>query len=352
MHLSSRFARLVAVLAVLVLTSARPDAAQQSVRLFVDIPTPNAMAAVPFVVAGWALDTAASSGTGVDFVHVWAFPAIGGNAVFLGSATLGLSRPDVGAFFGAQFGTAGFALQVSQALPAGLYNVQVFARQQSSGAWAPAAEVPLVVTKTTLSDLNCAPQQVPQWNGSIWICATAPGGGTGPQGPAGPAGPIGPIGPLGPIGPIGPIGPVGPTGPIGPAGTADLTGVSSMKNMTLSAPGFVSLMSIALAAGDAAGGRIAYTVVATDGGSQLVTETGVIKYNATANSITCTSSTGDKLSLGTVNSGCTPGFFNPGSQPGVSIFDNVVFSTPAPIVVHRVYYRIENLSNSVIRIEP
>jgi hypothetical protein len=122
--------------------------------------------------------------------------------------------------------------------------------------------------------------------------------------------------------------------------------------MTLSAPGFVSLMSIALAAGDAAGGRITYTIVATDGGSQIATETGVIKFNATANSITCTSSIEDKLRLGTVNSGCTPGFFNPGSQPGVSIFDNVAFSTPAPIVVHKVYYRIENVSGSSIRIEP
>jgi cystathionine beta-synthase len=30
--------------------------------------------------------------------------------------------------------------------------------------------------------------------------------------------------------------------------------------------------------------------------------------------------------------GRTPGFFNPGSQPGISIFDNVSFSSPAPIV--------------------
>jgi len=53
-----------------------------------------------------------------------------------------------------------------------------------------------------------------------------------------------------------------------------------------------------------------------------------------------------------VNSGCTPGFFNPLSQPGVSIFDNVTFSSPAPIVVHQVYYHIENLSGAVIRLEP
>jgi hypothetical protein len=378
MHLSTRFVHRVGALALLALMLARPAAAQSTVQVVVDVPAPNAMAAVPFVIAGWALDTAAPSGTGIDFVHVWAFPATGGGGVFLGSATLGVSRPDVGAYLGAQFNSAGFGLQVAEALPAGLYTVQVFARQLSSGTWAPALVIPLVLTKTTLSDLTCAPQQGPQWNGSSWTCATSPGpagvagvagpmgpiGSAGPTGLTGPAGPTGPTGPTGPVGPIGPtgftgpagqIGPMGLAGPIGPTGAtgvADLTGVASSKDMTLSAPGFVSLLSIALAAGDAAGGRISYTIVATDGGSQIATETGVIKFNATANSITCTSSTEDKLHLGTVNSGCTPGFFNPGSQPGVSIFDNVTFSSPAPIVVHKVYFRIENLSNSLFRIEP
>jgi len=128
--------------------------------------------------------------------------------------------------------------------------------------------------------------------------------------------------------------------------------VAKAKQLTLSSPGFTSLMSIHLVGTHTAGGRIFYTVRATDGGSQIATEEGVIQYLATANSITCTVQTTDKLHLGTVNSGCTPGFFNPGSQPGVSIFDNVSFSTPAPIVVHEVYFRIENDSGSSIRLEP
>ncbi len=128
--------------------------------------------------------------------------------------------------------------------------------------------------------------------------------------------------------------------------------VSKAKQLTLSSPGFTSLMSIQLLGTHTAGGRIFYTVRATDGGSQIATEEGVIQYLATANSITCTVQTTDKLHLGTVNSGCTPGFFNPGSQPGISIFDNVSFSSPAPIVVHEVYFRIENDSGSPIRLEP
>ena len=128
--------------------------------------------------------------------------------------------------------------------------------------------------------------------------------------------------------------------------------VAKPKPLTLSAPGFTSLMSINLTGTHTAGGRINYTVRATDGGSQIATESGVIQYLATANSITCTVQTTDKLHLGTVNSGCTPGFFNPGSHPGVSIFDNVTFSSPAPIVVHEVYFEIENNSGSSIRLEP
>ena len=128
--------------------------------------------------------------------------------------------------------------------------------------------------------------------------------------------------------------------------------VSRGKQLTLSSPGFTSLMSIHLVGTHTAGGRVYYMVRATDGGSQIATEEGIIQYLATANSITCTVQTTDKLHLGTVNSGCTPGFFNPGSQPGVSIFDNVSFSSPAPIVVHEVYFRVTNESGSSIRLEP
>ena len=128
--------------------------------------------------------------------------------------------------------------------------------------------------------------------------------------------------------------------------------VAKGKQLTLAAPGFTSLMSIHLVGTNTAGGYIDYTVRATDGGSQIATESGKIQYLATANSITCTVQTTDKLHLGTVNSGCTPGFFNPGSQPGISIFDNVTFSSPAAIVTHEVYFTIHNNSGSSLRLEP
>lgn len=112
------------------------------------------------------------------------------------------------------------------------------------------------------------------------------------------------------------------------------------KTLTLSSSGFASLMSLSLTGTNTAGGRIQYTIRATDGGSQIATEEGVLQYLATPNSITCNVQTTDKLHLGTVGSGCTPGFFNPASQPGVSVFDNVTFSSPAAVATHDVYFRI------------
>jgi hypothetical protein len=195
--------------------------------------------------------------------------------------------------------------------------------------------------------------------------ARGPAGATGATGPEGPAGAVGPAGAAGAAGADGATGPQGPPGPAGAQGIQGIQGIqgvqgepgvvnqtTSEKNMTLSAPGSASLFSIALAAGESAGGLVNYTITATDGATQLATEHGTIQWNATGNSITCSADTSDKLHLGIVNSGCTPGFFNPGSQPGVSVFDNVSFSNPAPLVVHHVVFTVINDSTHPIRLEP
>ena len=61
-----------------------------------DVPAANATVILPFTVAGWTIDTSASSGTGMDAVHVWAVPR-GGTPVFLGAATMGVPRSDIAA---------------------------------------------------------------------------------------------------------------------------------------------------------------------------------------------------------------------------------------------------------------
>ncbi|MBS1894350.1 MAG: collagen-like protein [Actinobacteria bacterium] len=172
----------------------------------------------------------------------------------------------------------------------------------------------------------------------------------GKRGPAGPRGPVGATGPQGPAGPTGPQGPQGVEGKQGIQGPPGETGVLvGSKEMTLNAPGFTELFSVKLGPGQAAGGIVRYTIVATDGGSQIATEHGTMQWNATANSITCTVQEKDKLHLGIVMSGCTPGFFNPGSQPGVSIFDNVSFNTPAPLATNHVYFQAYNDSPYPLR---
>ena len=79
----------------------------------------------PFILAGWAIDTSAPSGTGVDGIHVWAFPVAGGPPTFVGMPVLGGSRPDVGAYFGSRFTPSGYNMVAN--LPPGTYDLSVYA---------------------------------------------------------------------------------------------------------------------------------------------------------------------------------------------------------------------------------
>jgi hypothetical protein len=100
----------------------------------VSIPTPNPIMVVDtpgngwavgttFIVAGWAIDTASPTGTGIDAVHVWAFPSVGGQ-IPVGVATYGVARPDIGDIFGAPFTNSGWSL--SGSLPVGTYTLAAY----------------------------------------------------------------------------------------------------------------------------------------------------------------------------------------------------------------------------------
>lgn len=106
----------------------------------IDAPATGASLGGAFAIGGWALDRDASSGTGIDQVHVWAFPAIGGAPVFLGVAAYGGSRPDVAAVFGTRFLSSGFHL-VSAALPPGTYDIVTYAHSTVSNTFAAQALV-------------------------------------------------------------------------------------------------------------------------------------------------------------------------------------------------------------------
>jgi hypothetical protein len=102
----------------------------------VDLPSANAVATQPFAVAGWAIDAGASANSGIDTVHVWAYPNPGSNAParFIGAAAYGGARGDIAAAFGARFLNSGFGLTVS-GLPPGVYQFVAFAHSRLTGTF-------------------------------------------------------------------------------------------------------------------------------------------------------------------------------------------------------------------------
>ena len=114
-----------------------------SLRLAIETPT-RGRVSTPFVVTGWALDLAAADGTGIDAIHVWAYPVGDGAPIFLGEARYGDPRADVAAAFGERFSRASYTVSVDH-LPRGSYDVIVSARRASTGRFGPAQGVRITV---------------------------------------------------------------------------------------------------------------------------------------------------------------------------------------------------------------
>jgi DNA-binding beta-propeller fold protein YncE len=113
--------------------------------MVVDSPREGDQVKPSFLVAGWAVDRAALSGTGVDVVHVWAYPDGGAAPVFIGAASYALRRPDVATYFGdTQFDPSGFAL-VAQGIAPGKYTLVAFARSTFTGEFSIAQTVRITV---------------------------------------------------------------------------------------------------------------------------------------------------------------------------------------------------------------
>jgi hypothetical protein len=124
--------------------------------LAVESPAPGSDLEAPFTVTGWAIDTSAPSGTGVDRVDVYAVPLSGGARTHLGTATYGGARPAVAGTYGERFRNSGFTLTVENA-PGGSYRLVAEARSPHSGIiWNRAASAPAVTITGAPSsfDLN------------------------------------------------------------------------------------------------------------------------------------------------------------------------------------------------------
>ena len=118
-----------------------------------DFPTSRPTYWQKLAVSGWAIDQFARGGTGVDAVHIWAYPnpGSGQSPVFLGAAAYGYSRSDIGGIFGGQFTPSGFILQAPD-LPAGLYRIFAFAHSTVSGEFAVVSTADVTITSAMAID--------------------------------------------------------------------------------------------------------------------------------------------------------------------------------------------------------
>jgi hypothetical protein len=110
----------------------------------VDTPGDRQIVGAAWTVRGWSVDMRAPEGTGVDLLHVWAYPESGGSPIFLGSPDYGGYRPDVADAFGARFGPSAYTLDVNS-LPRGHYQVVVFSRSAATGRFDAARMIRLEV---------------------------------------------------------------------------------------------------------------------------------------------------------------------------------------------------------------
>jgi hypothetical protein len=134
--------------------------------------------------------------------------------------------------------------------------------------------------------------------------------------------------------------------------------VAKPKAMPLTSPATVNLVDFqspfSLNGGTSAGGRLYYTIRATDGNNQEISESGVIPFLVSGSAVSCLPPV-DVIHLGTgsssVNAGCAVGVSNLG-RPALGISDNVMFEIPASIVVHNVSYRVAQKGGTFITVLP
>jgi glucose/arabinose dehydrogenase len=114
--------------------------------LTIDLPFNGASVAQPFHLAGWSIDAGDPSGTGVDTIHVWAYPVSApGSPIFVGVPLLGGVRPDVGAFYGSpRFIPSGYNMLASGLAP-GTYDIVVYSHSTVTNSFSAAQVVRVAV---------------------------------------------------------------------------------------------------------------------------------------------------------------------------------------------------------------
>jgi hypothetical protein len=164
-------------------TAARDVTVAATGALWIDAPAASATVTSAFEVGGWAIDPAATTGTGVNAVQFYIFPNDGaGSPVFLGAGSYGWSRPDVAAAFGSQFNDSGYHFTVTGMMP-GSYLLGVYARSTVSNAYSIVKTVHITVSATALMSIDTpSPEMVvttPTFGVSGWAIDRNAATGTG-----------------------------------------------------------------------------------------------------------------------------------------------------------------------------
>ena len=128
-------------------TSAAEGGPVSNVTTTLESPTNDAIVrpSDTITVSGWSIDRAATSGTGIDAVHVWAQPS-SGPAVALGivSGAGFTARPDISGLFGAQFANSGFSVSTSGLAP-GTYTLLAYPHSSVTGNFGAPKSVSITV---------------------------------------------------------------------------------------------------------------------------------------------------------------------------------------------------------------
>jgi hypothetical protein len=120
----------------------------------IDTPAASSTVTSSFEVGGWAIDNRATTGTGIDAVHVYLLPNDGADPpVFAGAASYGWTRGDVAAAYGARFADSGYHFTVSGVGP-GNYVLNVYAHCTATDSFSLVAQRRFTVSATALLSID------------------------------------------------------------------------------------------------------------------------------------------------------------------------------------------------------
>jgi hypothetical protein len=152
-------------------------------RISIDAPSAGAVVTSAFEVGGWAIDTGAPSGTGVDGIQFYVQPA--GDAapgVFVGTGSYGIARADVGAMFGNRFTNSGFHFTITGLGP-GSYTLGAYAHSTVAGAYTVVKTIPFTVNANQLMSIDVPGPEAVVTGGTFkvagWSIDRTTAGGTG-----------------------------------------------------------------------------------------------------------------------------------------------------------------------------